>query len=76
METTSKTDPLTDEWCAHQFDHLSPEFALNPHDTLARIRSTYPIARSEQYGGFWVLSRYEDVLRVARTGRRSAPPTA
>jgi cytochrome P450 len=66
METTSTAGPLTDEWCAHQFDHLSPEFALNLHDTLARMRSAYPIARSEQYGGFWVVSRYEDVLRVAQ----------
>ncbi len=58
--------PVTDEWCLHHFDHLSPELAQAFHETLARMRSLCPVARSEEYGGFWVVTRYEDVLAVAQ----------
>jgi cytochrome P450 len=57
---------LTDEWCSHRFDHLSPALALSLHDTLARMRADHPVAWSEEHGGFWVVTRYEDVLRVAQ----------
>ena len=30
------------------------------------MRSLCPVAHSEQYGGFWVVTKYEDVLRVAQ----------
>jgi cytochrome P450 len=33
------------------------------------MRSDHPVARSEAHGGFWVVSRYEDVLRVAQDWR-------
>src|SRR5215472_3256475 len=67
METTSSTAaPLTDEWCAHQFDYLAPGFGVDPHEPLARMRSTCPVTHSDLYGGYWVLSRYDDVLRIAQ----------
>jgi cytochrome P450 len=67
METTSSTaGPLTDEWCAHQFDYLAPEFGVDPHEPLARMRSKCPVTHSDLYGGYWVLSRYDDVLRIAQ----------
>jgi cytochrome P450 len=70
METSSSAaGPITDEWCAHRFDHLSPELAGELHETLARMRADHPVARSEAHGGFWVVSRYEDVLRVAQDWR-------
>jgi cytochrome P450 len=55
---------LTDEWVAEHFDHLAPE--LSPHfdETLERMRSKCPVAHSDQYGGFWIVNRYEDVLHV------------
>ena len=60
-------EQITDEWVRHHFDHLSPVFARDFHPTLARARSLCPVARSDAYeGGFWVLTRYEDVLRVAQ----------
>jgi cytochrome P450 len=60
-------DPITDEWVTRHFDHLSPELARDLHPTLARARSLCPVARSDAYeGGFWVLTRYEDVLKVAQ----------
>lgn len=36
------------------------------HDALARMRAQCPVAHSDQYGGHWVVTRYEDVLRVAQ----------
>ena len=59
-------EQITDDWVSHHFDHLSPVFARELHPTLARARSLCPVAHSDQHGGFWVLTRYEDVLRVAQ----------
>ncbi|RAY12652.1 cytochrome P450 [Actinomadura craniellae] len=66
METSEPTGPITDEWIEQHFDHLSPELAREFHPTLARARSRCPVTRSDQYGGFWVTTRYEDVLRIAQ----------
>lgn len=66
MDTGRLTGPITDEWVEHHFDHLSPELARELHPTLARARSLCPVARSDAHGGFWVATRYSDVLRVAQ----------
>jgi cytochrome P450 len=67
MQTDGSPEPITDDWVAHHFDHLSPALAREFHPTLARARSLCPVARSDAYeSGFWVLTRYEDVLRVAQ----------
>jgi cytochrome P450 len=47
------------------FDHHSDEFARDPWSVYAEARSTCPVAWNDRYGGFWVLSRYEDIKRVA-----------
>jgi cytochrome P450 len=57
---------LTDEWLANHFDHLSPEFSQSLHETLARMRSRCPVAHSDAHSSFWVITRYDDVLRVAQ----------
>ena len=57
---------ITDEWCAHRFDYLAPTLALDLHATLARMRTDHPVAYSEAHGGYWIVTRYEDVLRVAQ----------
>jgi cytochrome P450 len=57
---------ITDEWIAEHFDLLSPALAAELHPTLARARSQCPVAHSDQYGGYWVSTRYEDVLRIAQ----------
>jgi cytochrome P450 len=67
--SSSTTGTITDDWCAHHFDHLSPELAQSLHETLARMRDDHPVAYSEEHGGFWVVTRYEDVLRVAQDWR-------
>lgn len=48
------------------FDHLSPVLAASLHETLAELREHAPVTWSEEHGGFWVVTRYEDVLRVAQ----------
>lgn len=66
MDAPTPADPITDEWVMHHFDHLAPEFAHNLHPTLARARAMCPVAHSDQHDGFWVVTRYQDVLRVAQ----------
>ena len=65
-KTTSGSGPLPDDWCERHFDHLSPDLADTMPETMARMRELCPVARSEEHGGFWVATRYEDVLRVAQ----------
>jgi cytochrome P450 len=65
MEESSATvDPTT--WDAEQFDHLAPQLHARLHDGVAHLRAQHPVARSEQHGGFWVVTGYEEVLQVAQ----------
>ncbi len=64
--TSSATGTMTDDWYRQNFDHLASEVAVDLPGVLARMRSLCPVAHSDQYGGFWVVTRYEDVLRVAQ----------
>ncbi len=53
---------MSDERPRYQFDHHSAEFARDPWATYRELRSRCPVAYSDTYdGGFWVLSKYEDV---------------
>lgn len=47
------------------FDHHSPEFAQEPWSIYREMRQQCPVAHSDAYGGFWALSTYEHVRRVA-----------
>jgi cytochrome P450 len=47
------------------FDPHSLAYARDPVGTLREIRAKCPVAYSEAYGGFWLVTRYEDVRRVA-----------
>ena len=58
--------PLPDDWWQHRFDPNSPELAPRLYETLAPMRERCPVARSGMYGGFWVATRYEDILGVAQ----------
>ncbi|MPZ74549.1 MAG: cytochrome P450 [Nitriliruptorales bacterium] len=44
-----------------QFDHNAPEFIANPYPTYAQLRAEDPVHHSDRYGGYYVLTRYEDV---------------
>jgi len=55
---------MSDQRPTVDFDHHDPQFPAN--DTYRQLRQTCPVAWSEEYGGFWILSRYEDIANVAR----------
>jgi cytochrome P450 len=48
------------------FDPLAPEVLRDPHAAYAELRRSCPVAHSSRWGGFWLLSRYEDVTAVTR----------
>ena len=58
--------PLPDDWCLRHFDYLSKDLADTLPDTMARMRELCPVAHSEEYGGYWVVSSYEQALAVAQ----------
>src|SRR4051795_1737671 len=47
------------------FDHHAPEFVEDPERVIAPIREACPVVHSDRYGGFWLLSRYDDVTSAA-----------
>jgi cytochrome P450 len=52
---------------ALRFDPLDPDFVADPYPTYHRLRADDPAHRSAQ--GFWVLTRYDDVVSVLRDPR-------
>ena len=51
------------------FDHHAPNRADTMKSRSAELREHCPVMRSQAYGGFWVLSRYQDVLRALKEHR-------
>jgi cytochrome P450 len=47
------------------FDHHDPKFVRDPDRVIGPIREEQPLLHSDLYGGFWLLSRYDDVTRAA-----------
>lgn len=47
------------------FDPELPEDFDSPHAEYARLRRECPVAHTNGLGGFWALTRYEDVKRAA-----------
>jgi cytochrome P450 len=48
------------------FDHHSPEYAEKSLSINAELRNQCPVAHTDAHGGFWVLSRYDDVVAAAK----------
>lgn len=48
------------------FDHYGPGMAEQAPDVLAEMRHECPIAWSEQHGGFFVVTRYDDCYTLSR----------
>jgi cytochrome P450 len=46
------------------FNHTVPEYTDHVHEVDAELRSSCPVARGEDFGGYWVLSRFGDVQRL------------
>jgi len=47
------------------FDHHDPRFVQDPDSVTGPIREEQPLLHSDLYGGFWLLTRYDDVRRAA-----------
>jgi cytochrome P450 len=47
------------------FDHHDPAFVRDPESVFGPIRKDHPLVHSDLYGGFWLLTRYEDVTAAA-----------
>jgi cytochrome P450 len=47
------------------FDHHDPQFVRDPESVFGPIRDEHPLLHSELYGGFWLLTRYDDVTAAA-----------
>jgi cytochrome P450 len=50
------------------FDHHSDEFNLNELTINAELRRRCPVAWNDNYGGFWFVTSYNAVARIARDG--------
>ena len=47
------------------FDQHDPQFVRDPESVFGPIREQQPLLHSDRYGGFWLLTRYEDVTAAA-----------
>jgi cytochrome P450 len=66
---THDADPWSDaelKAFAADFDHHDPRFIENPSPAYEELRARCPVLRSPRYGGFWLITRYEDVRRAAK----------
>jgi cytochrome P450 len=61
----TQTGPERPHRAAIDFDHHSEDYARGWRATNAELQRQCPVAWSESYGGFWLVTRYQDVLRVA-----------
>lgn len=50
----------------HDWDPHGPEAEADIHGTLERLRHECPVAGSRNWGGFYTLTRYADVVAVSR----------
>lgn len=48
------------------FDPLDPETQRDPHAQYARLRGLCPIAHSDRWDGFWLLTRYDDIVAITK----------
>ncbi|MCA1645032.1 MAG: cytochrome P450 [Chloroflexi bacterium] len=48
------------------WDPLAPKTLEDPLGTHAELRRACPVAWSDQFGGFWALFKYDDVMAAAR----------
>jgi cytochrome P450 len=65
MTSTAEDAVATSSGIEIEFDHWSSKMAFSPHDVWTRLRNACPVARTDKHGGFFVLSRYDDVFAAA-----------
>ncbi|GGJ40911.1 cytochrome P450 [Streptomyces brasiliensis] len=55
---------MTSAHAQEPFDHHSPRFAERWPEIYAGMRTRCPVGQSPQHGGFYAVTRYDDVRRV------------
>lgn len=53
----------------NDFDPLGSDDPTKIYAEYDKLRTKCPVAYTEQYSGFWLLTRYEDVKRAAMDGK-------
>jgi cytochrome P450 len=53
-----------------EFDPYAPEAVADPPASWAALREHCPVAWSDRMSGFWAVSRYDDVVAIARASER------
>ncbi|MER6146673.1 cytochrome P450 [Streptomyces hirsutus] len=59
-------DAVTADSAATPFDHHSSAFAEHWPEIYSGLRAGCPVAHSPRHGGFYAVTRYEDIRRVLR----------
>ena len=60
---------MSEEFLAAHFDPHSSALVEDPYTVFATMRERCPVAHSDQYGGFWALTGYEEVSAAARDAK-------
>src|ERR1700733_10122013 len=53
---------------AEHYDHFAQEYVVDPFPLWTRMRDEEPVARSDVHGGYYIISRYEDIRQAASDG--------
>ncbi len=48
------------------FDQHGADYAANSREQLANLRAQCPVAWTEAHGGFWIITKHEDILHIER----------
>lgn len=48
-----------------ELDHHDPAFVADPWPTYQHLRRDRSVSHSNRYGGFWLITRYDDVVAAA-----------
>ncbi|MDB5576293.1 MAG: cytochrome [Bradyrhizobium sp.] len=60
-------EPTSPDRCPISFDQHTREHAATWPQVFQVMREKCPRVRSDQHGGFWVASKYNDVVRIAQS---------
>jgi cytochrome P450 len=59
---------MTEQLCS-RFDHTDPNLSVDLAGNYATMRNHCPVTKSEAHGGFWAISRYQDIIAAAQNHR-------
>jgi cytochrome P450 len=65
-ELGEHTNEVLRELRAPEWDPFAPEALADPPRSWTELRERCPVAWSKRQGGFWAVSRYDDVVDIAR----------